>query len=117
LDLTFTGDACVYEGPEWIKPGSISLNFVNEGDMQVAFNSIRHLDNKTHEDMVESLGGDTGPLFGHAPEWTEELGTFEWIKPGKVFNWEGDLEPGLYTIAVQRMSGAVWYCVGLTVVE
>jgi hypothetical protein len=118
LNLTFTGDSCVYEGPELLKAGPITLNFYNEGDMQASNNFVRHLEGKTHQDMLDQMGGGDEPsIGGHAPPWTEELGTWELIKPDKHLSWERDLTPGLYTLVCARITGSVWYGVGLTVVE
>ena len=117
LNLTYTGDGCAFDGPEFLKAGPATLQFFNEGEMQAAINAVKLDEGRTFKDLDKEMGDSEGPIFGHAPEWTQELGTFHWIKPGQEYTWEGDVVPGLYAIAAQQLSGAVWPCGRFTVVE
>lgn len=117
VNMTYTGEGCVFEGPGLLKAGVATLQFFNEGEMQAAINAVKLDDGRTFEELDERMGDPEGPIFGHAPEWTQELGTFHWIKPGQDYSWDGDLAPGLYAIAASQLSGAIWPCGRFTVVE
>ena len=117
VSMTYTGEGCGFDSPDLLRAGPATLQFFNEGEMRAAINAVKLAEGKTFDDLFETMGDPEGPLFGHAPDWTEELGTYHWIKPGDVYTWEGDLAPGLYTVVAQQLSGAGWYCGRFTVVE
>lgn len=117
VNMTYTGEGCEFDGPEYLKAGPATLQFFNEGEMGAAINAVKLDEGKTFEDLDNVMGDPEGPLSGHAPEWTQELGTYHWIKPGQEYIWEGDLAPGFYAIAAQRLPGAGWPCGRFTVIE
>jgi hypothetical protein len=118
LNLTFTGDSCVYEGPELLKIGEATLHFNNQGEMPAAVNFGRLIGGKTIKDVIDDFGGGDEPVAGHAnPEEVEEPGTWEFIQSGEDFTREGYLIPGEYVMVCGRVTGCVWFGAGLEVVE
>jgi hypothetical protein len=115
--LTFDGENCTYEGLTELAAGPVVLVFHNESDGRAAaVNLVRHTGNETIQDMIDYIGEE--PSTGHHPLWTEELGTWQGVIPGKTHLWYGDLEPGTYTMVCAFTSPlGVWFGTGLTIEE
>ena len=102
LYLHFDGEVCTYEGPTEIKPGPVTLIFLNaiEGDafMELAYaNMVRHTGDETLQDMIDDIGEE--PSTKHHPGWTTEIpGVWKGVDMGESHTWEGDLVSGIHTM-------------------
>jgi hypothetical protein len=125
--LTFDGEKCTYEGPTELKAGPVAVDFVNEMEepaeeawrLASRVNLMRHTGDETVQDMVDYLGPD--PSTKHQPSWVSNPQPAPWdspVFPGQTVNWEGNLEPGTYTmICALRDPFGVWFGTGLIVEE
>ena len=115
FELTFFGESCVYEGPEILEKGNVTLIFSNESDMPYRANMIRLLENKTYQDLIEYTGEEPGS--GGAPSWSSMYpGLLEHVGPGKKQVWTGDLISGIHALVCLGSDG-VWLGGGFTVVD
>jgi len=114
LDLTFDGEACIYQGPTEVAVGFIALLFHNTSDGEAAVNFLELLEEKTIEDVIEYIGEE--PATGHHPWWSRERGSWQPIPTGTSQKWEDNLTPGDYFMVCARVSPlGVWLGTGLTV--
>jgi hypothetical protein len=119
LELSFDGENCAYEGPTDLKPGLVTLIFLNESDGWAASNLIKLLGDKTLQDVIEYNGEE--PSTKHAPSWSVDVpGVWKEINPGESHFWEGVLEPGIHALVCARSppwpeSIGVWLGTGITV--
>lgn len=123
LDLTFDGESCTYTGPMEFKTGPITLLFFNESELPEEFDSegmaaaglLKHRGNKIIQDMIDYIGVE--PSTETRPWWSEEIyGVYKYIYAGDSYTWEGNLEPGIYTmVCVKGNPFGVWFGTGLTV--
>lgn len=119
LRLTFDGESCTYDGPTDLKPGLVTLIFLNESDDWAATNMIRLLGDKTLEDLISYNGEE--PSQHHAPSWSVDIpGVWREIRSGESHTWEGVLEPGIHALVCARTLPwpeplGVWLGTGLTV--
>jgi hypothetical protein len=105
LELTFTGEGCIYEGPTDLKPGPVAVFFHHEGDGWAAANLIRLLEDKTLEDLRYLIGEE--PSTQHQPSWSEHYpGVWKEIRAGESHFWEVNLEPGIHALFCVRT--AAW---------
>jgi hypothetical protein len=124
--LTFDGESCTYEGPTDLKAGPVAIDFVNvmeEPEVEawrLAFkvNLMRHKGDETIQDMVDYVGPE--PSTTHQPSWVSNPQPAPWdypaVFPGQTVNWEGNLEPGTYTMVCALFDPfGVWFGTGLTV--
>jgi hypothetical protein len=85
--------------------------------MTFRVNLMRHKGDETVQDMVDHLGPD--PSAKHQPSWVSNPQPAPWdnpVFPGQTVNWEGNLEPGTYTmICAQLYPFGVWFGTGLIV--
>lgn len=101
IQLTFTGEGCIYEGPTELKPGPVQGIFHNEGDGWAAANLIRLLEDKTLDDLRHLFGEE--PSTQHQPSWSEHYpGVWKEIEPGESHFWQVDLEPGIHALLCVR---------------
>ena len=101
IELTFTGEGCIYEGPAELKPGPVQGIFHNEGDGWAAANLIRLLEDKTLEDLRHLHGEE--PSTQHQPSWSENyVSVWKEIEPGESHFWQVDLEPGIHALLCVR---------------
>ncbi|MEE8356743.1 MAG: hypothetical protein V3R33_05485 [Anaerolineales bacterium] len=118
LNLTFTGDDCIYEGPDEIKAGPVSLAFYNENDSISAMNFMRHKGGESIQDMIDYLGA--APSTKHHPDWTDDFTYYTWkkITSGTSITFDFELEPGIYSmVCAQILPYGVWFGTGLIVQE
>ena len=115
MELSFDGESCTYIGPSDLKPGSVTILFINDSEANASMNLVRHKEGKTIEDMLETFVD--GYAESHHPSWTEEIrGVFRNIPSGRRHIWEGDLKSGIHTLVCARLSPlGVWFGTGLTV--
>jgi hypothetical protein len=124
LELIFDGKSCTYVGPSEIKSGPVTLLFFNDieetgdgsrpSDYYAHVNLLRHMEDKTIQDMIDYLGEE--PSTKHHPSWSWELGTWKPIAPGDAQTWKGVLELGIHTLVCARINPfGVWYGGGFTV--
>jgi hypothetical protein len=125
LRLTFDGGNCTYEGPTDLKAGPVTIDFVNRMEepavdkwrLVFKVNLMRHTGDETAQDMVDYLGPD--PSTKHQPSWVSNPLPAPWdhpVLPGQTVNWEGNLEPGTYTMICAYLDPfGVWFGTGLTV--
>jgi hypothetical protein len=124
--LTFDGEKCTYEGPTELKAGPVLIDFVNETEEAAAgewrlpvlnVNLMRHTGDETVQDMIDYLGPD--PSTRHQPSWVSNPQPAPWdspVFPGQTVNWEGNLEPGTYTMICALLGPfGVWFGTGLIV--
>ena len=101
LWLSFDGESCNYEGPTDLKPGPVTLIFLNESDGWAATNFIILLGDKTLEDIIHWIGEE--PSMQHQPPWSDYYrGVWKELKPGESIFWQGDLVPGIHAIFCVR---------------
>ena len=82
LELTFDGESCTYEGPTDLKPGLVTLIFLNESDGWATTNLTRLMGDKTLEDLIYHLGEE--PSTQHQPLWSESSpGVWKEIRAGE----------------------------------
>ena len=117
LELTFDGESCTYAGPTIITTGPVLLLFLNKSEGTAAANLVRHKGDETIRDMIDFIGEE--PSTKHHPSWTVEIrGVYRSVKSGASHVWEGDLEPGIYSMVCARLVPlGVWFGTGLTVEE
>lgn len=115
LQLTFDGESCNYEGPTALKPGPVTLLFYNKSEGWASVNLGRHTGDQTIQDAIDLFGEEPGT--GSAPSWVKLLGTYEPVRSGESYTWEGVLESGIHhMVCVSRSpSNGVWFGTGLTV--
>ena len=126
LSITFDGENCTYEGPTELKAGPVTIEFVSavdepaEGDGKTwpfKVNLLRHTGDETIQDMIDYIG--PGPSRVPHPSWTFEVRPRTWdlpVLPGQTVTWEGNLEPGIYSmVCAEGFHGRVWFGTGLTV--
>jgi hypothetical protein len=121
LRLTFDGEDCTYEGPTELNAGPVTIDFVNEMEVDewrpFKVNLVRHTGDETVQDMIDYLGPE--PSTKHQPSWVSNPSPPPWdypVLPGQTVNWEGNLEPGTYTMICAYPSPlGVWFGTGLIV--
>jgi hypothetical protein len=126
LRFTYDGESCTYEGPTEASAGPVTIEIVNETEgvpadktyTIVRVNLMRHTGNQTAQDMIEYLGPE--PSLKHQPLWVSNPQPVPWESPafpGKTVIWEGDLEPGTYSLicATTQPAFGVWFGTGLIV--
>ena len=117
LWLSFDGESCNYEGPTDLKPGPVTLIFLNESDGWASANLIIVLGDKTLEDLIHYIGEE--PSMQHQPSWSDFYrGIWKEIRPGESIFWEGDLKPGIHGLycvktaawpeSIQVWTGQTW---------
>ena len=116
LELTYDGEHCTYKGPTEFKSGTVTLLYINESDVEAYVNMVRHLEDKTVQDMIDYLGEE--PSHKHYPLWSVEIqGVWYGVYIGMSHTWVGDLEPGIHTMVC--VTGGpiynVWFGGGFTV--
>ncbi len=113
--LTFDGEGYALAGPKNLRAGPFTLVFLNKSDRSAAANLAMHLDDHTHQDMLDTF--EAIPSTSHAPSWVYSLpGVWKPVPPGGHLVWQGELEGGLYTLVCASLSPfGVWYAAGLTV--
>ena len=123
--LSFDGESCTYEGPTDLAAGPVTIDIVNlreepaEEKWRLAFaaNLGRHRGDETVQDMIDYIGAEPSPK--HAPPWVSHVQPSLWdqtVLPGQTLTWEGDLEPGTYTMVCAHLDPfGVWFGTGLTV--
>ena len=117
LYLYFDGKGCTYKGPTELKPGPITLLFLNESEEYAAVNMMRLDEDKTIQDYIDHAGEE--PSWKHAPDWVTHMDGV-WrslgVKIGESHTWEGILEPGIHTmVCATLLPSAIWFGTGLTV--
>ena len=126
--LTFDGESCTYAGPTELNAGPFAIDFVNATEepeveaWRLAFlvNLMKHKGDQTIQDMIDYIGPE--PSTGHQPSWVSNPQPAPWnypaVFPGKTVTWEGNLEPGTYTMVCALTDPhGVWFGTGLTVEE
>ena len=112
--LTFDGSDCVYEGPEEVAAGVVTVNLVNDSD-GTANVVVGLLDEgKTVQDGIDNMG--TEPATGAAPPWITVMEGQNPAKAGETMQWEASLAAGQYVTLCDTRAG-VWFGAGLTVVD
>jgi hypothetical protein len=115
LDLSFDGEICAYKGPTDIKPGSVTLLFLNESEGGALAGLVRHKGDKTIQDMKDRFVEE--PITEHGTPWTIPI-NWGWrgVPPGESYVWKGDLEPGIHTLVCARITPfGVLFGAGFTV--
>ena len=56
LELSFDGEKCTYEGPSTLKPGAVTLLFLNESEERAAAGLMRLTGDKTIQDVIDYIG-------------------------------------------------------------
>ena len=113
LELSFEGERCTYNGPSDLETGPVTLIFLNESGGRAAVNLMRLLGDKTIQDMIDSIGEE--PSHDVAPMWANSVNTWQVIRSGEVYTWEGGLKPGIHTMVCASPQYGVWYGSGFTV--
>ena len=113
MKLSFDGENCTYDGPSNFASGPATLLFLNESGSLAAVNLVRHTGDETIQDMIDTIGEE--PSSGHAPPWTVGLGTWEAIRSGRIFTWEGEMKPGVHTMVCASLRNGIWFGGGFTV--
>ena len=113
MKLSFDGENCTYDGPTDFKTGPVTLLFLNESGSLAAVNLVRHTGDETIQDKIDYIGEE--PSSVHAPPWTRGLGTWQLIRSGKIYTWEGSLEPGIHTMTCASPEYGIWHGAGFTV--
>jgi hypothetical protein len=117
LELSFDGETCTYKGPTDIKPGSVTLLFLNESEGGALAGLVRHKGDKTIQDMRDRFVEE--PITEHGTAWAIPI-NWGWrgVPPGESYVWEGDLEPGIHTLVCARITpSGFWFGAGFTVEE
>lgn len=115
IELFFDGENCLYNGPSEFLTGPVTLIFFNESESIAAVNLVLHTGDETIQDMIDYIGEE--PSSAHAPAWTRALGTWELIRSGVIYTWEGNLESGIHTMVCASPRDGIWYGGGFTVEE
>ena len=78
---------------------------------------MRHKGDETAQDMIDHFGPE--PSTKHQPNWASnpKPSTRDYpVFPGQTVTWEGDLEPGTYTMVCALFGPfRVWFGSGLTI--
>ena len=118
LLIIFDGYTCDYRGPSSIKPGPVTLVFLNKGEEEMSSaNLAKHMGDETIQDAIDHIGEE--PSYKHSPSWAEDIrGVWYGVFPGDFHIWEGELEPGTYSMfcAINQPFSS-WYAAGLIVEE
>jgi hypothetical protein len=116
MELAFDSEKnCTYSGPSEVKTGPVTLIFRNDSGGRAAVNLMRHLRGETIQDMIDYLGPE--PSSKQQPPWVIDLSTWQVIRSGRVYSWEGVLKPGIHTMVCGSASYGIWFGAGLTVEE
>lgn len=115
LKLTFDGSSCVYEGPSTLKPGPVTLQFINESDVWAAVSFLRHTGDETIEDVIQYIGDE--PSTVTSPRWVTHLGTYrQQVQAGESYLFERDLIAGLHhMVCIRGVNRGVWFGAGILV--
>ena len=115
LEISFDGETCTYKGPTDIKPGSVTLLFLNESEGGALAGLVRHKGDKTIQDMKDRFVEE--PITEHGTPWTIPI-NLPWrgVPPGESYVWEGDLESGIHALVCARITPyGVWFGAGFSV--
>jgi len=112
--LSFDGETCMYHGPTEFNSGPVTLIFRNESGGPAAANLVRHTGVETIQDMIDYIGEEPSSS-AHRPSWTRELGTWDLIGSGRVYTWQGVLEPGIHTMVCDSPRYGIWFGGGFAV--
>jgi hypothetical protein len=101
LELTFDGQSCLYDGPEYIKTEPVTLIFLNKSDGWAATNLIRLLEDYDYQDLIDYSGEE--PFTKHHPSWSVEVpGVWRSVASGDSHIWKGIFEPGIHALVCAR---------------
>jgi hypothetical protein len=119
LYLYFDGEGCAYEGPTDLKPGPVTLLFLNESEETAAVNMMRLDENKTIQDYIDRAGEE--PSWKHAPAWVTHMDGV-WRDGGfsigqSYTSWEGVLESGIHVMVCGGMKPLALWIGGVLTVE
>jgi hypothetical protein len=112
--LTFTGSDCVYEGPEEVTAGVVTVELVNDSDGSANVFVGRLDEGKTVQDLIDAFGSE--PRTGSPEPWVSDMGGQSPASAGETIRWESSLAAGQYITSCTR-SGNAWFGGGFTVVD
>jgi hypothetical protein len=121
LELTFDGESCTYEGPTLLKPGPVMLYFHNDSEGPAGMNLGKHTGDETIQDYIDYRGEE--PWTEKGPSWVLPLGVYRRVPASGSQRWEGDLEPGTYSMVCVELpregtfggTYTTWFGTGLTI--
>ena len=117
LNVMFTGEECVVEGPSAFPAGLVKIVFVNDSEELAGTSLARFTGEETFQDFVDYTGPE-GPAK-IPPTWIDFFGVTLPIGSGKTRTWQDSLEPGNYYLVCEvpgaTQSYGMWYGAGLTV--
>ena len=112
--LTFTGSDCLYEGPEEVTAGVVTVELVNESDGNANVFVGRLDEGETVQDLFDVFGPE--PRTGSPEPWVSDMGGQSPASAGETIRWESSLAAGQYITSCTR-SGNAWFGGGFTVVD
>jgi hypothetical protein len=112
--LTFTGSDCVYDGPDEVTAGVVTVELVNDSDGLANVNVGLLDEGKTVQDVIDDFGPE--PATGNPPTWIADMGGQSPASAGETIRWESSLAAGQYVTWCAR-SGNAWFGAGFTVVD
>ena len=113
--LTFTGSDCVYDGPEEVTAGVVTVELVNDSDGLANVFVGRLDDGKTVQDLEDVFGSE--PRRGPLEPFVSDMGGQNPAKPGETIRWESNLTAGTYVTSCIRSNTGAWFGGGFTVVD
>ena len=114
--LTFDGSTCVYEGPQEVTAGVVTVEFVNDSDGRANVGVGRLGEGKTVQDVIDHFGTELSPTV---PAWIVDMGGQRPAAAGETMRWESGLAAGQYfVVCIPSRGRALWALgTGLTVVN
>ena len=97
--VTLTGDDCVYEGPDSVKAGAVSLDLENESDEVGVFELVR-IDPTSTPDELESFIAEEQESAGsghRTPDFVTVIGVYE-LDPQEVSPLNTSLTTGHHAV-------------------
>jgi hypothetical protein len=116
LNLTLeSGPKCIYQGPDALTSGSITISFDNPMKASAWVHFVRLDEGRSIEEFAEWW--DT-LLGGGLPSWTSLVWRFEEVEPRTTITEQLDIYGGLYGMVCGTVSpDRGYYAAGLTVKE
>jgi hypothetical protein len=107
MELFFDGQSCLYDGPENIKTGPVTLIFLNNSDGFAADEFLRLSQGYTIQDLLDYVG-EQPTIVVHPPWTTSLMPKAVIVRPGGSDIWKGILEPGIHAAVCASTDLGMW---------
>ena len=114
MEVTFDGSGCVYDGPESVSAGQVTLIFNNQSEGLALVDFVKLAEGKTWNDILDYLG--PLPSSKTRPDWVTGPAPEE-VPAGESSSRELSVTGGNYVVVCARSSPLEVWPAGVLMVE